>query len=216
MSPDSPAVAREVGVVQHVVVEAVGRQEVAAVVGLVERPVVAQALGAQHEHAIVAQLVVLDDRQRLERLPEADAVGDDAAAEAVQLVDRTDDAVALELVELLPDHRVADAGGRLDDALFVQLLAAVMKKVEEDQIIDKRWCLSLHQILESRQERVFCIRCRWQAVPQPANHEPRSPIPRKFRTLNQAELVARCDAEASVVNGQLPVMTRRILESYDL
>ena len=39
------AVAGEVGVVQNVVVEAVGGQEVAAVVGLVERPVVAQALG---------------------------------------------------------------------------------------------------------------------------------------------------------------------------
>ena len=84
MSPDSAAVAREVGVVQDVVVEAVGREDVAAVVGLVERPVVAQALGHEHQHAVVAQLVVLDDRQRLERLSEADAVGDDAAAEAVR------------------------------------------------------------------------------------------------------------------------------------
>ena len=92
-----PAVAGEVGVVQHVVVEAVGGEDVAAVVGLVERPVVAQPLRAQHEHAVVAQLVVLDDRERLERLTEADAVGDDAAAEALELVDRADDAVALEL-----------------------------------------------------------------------------------------------------------------------
>ena len=135
------AVAREVGVVQDVVVEAVGREEVAAVVRLVERPVVAQALGTQHEHAIVAQLVVLDDRERLERLSEADAVGDDAAAEAVQLVDRADDAVALELVELLPDHRVADAGRRLDDALFVELVATVLEEVVEHQVIDERRCV---------------------------------------------------------------------------
>ena len=46
-----------------------------------------------------------------------------------ELVDRADHAVALELVELLPDHRVADAGRRLDDALFVQLVAAVTKEV---------------------------------------------------------------------------------------
>ena len=80
----SAAVAREVGVVEHVVVEAVGGQDVAAVVGLVERPVVAQALGAEHQHAVIAQLVVLDDRQRLESFAQPDAVGDDAAAETVR------------------------------------------------------------------------------------------------------------------------------------
>jgi hypothetical protein len=61
--------------------------------------------------------------QRLEGFAEADAVGNDAAAEALQLVDGADDAVALELVELLPDHRVANAGGGLDDALFVHASA---------------------------------------------------------------------------------------------
>ena len=127
----SAAVAGEVGVVEHVVVEAVGGEEVAAVVGLVERPVVAQALGHQHQHAVVAKLVVLDDGERLEGFTEADAVGDDAAAEALQLVDGADDAVALELEELLPDHGVADAGGGFDDALFVQFVAEIFENVEE-------------------------------------------------------------------------------------
>jgi hypothetical protein len=70
--------------------------------------------------------VVLDDGERLEGLTEADAVGDDAAAEAFELVDGADDAVALKLVELLPDDGVADAGGGLDDALFVEIVAAVV------------------------------------------------------------------------------------------
>ena len=150
MSPDSAAVAGEVGVVQHVVVEAVGGQEVAAVVGLVERPVVAQALGHQHQHAVIAQLVVLDDGQRLEGLTEADAVGDDAAAEALQLVDGADDAVALELEELLPDDGVADAGGGLDDALFVQFVAEVLEEVVEGQVVDERRRLVLGQRLQTR------------------------------------------------------------------
>ena len=128
-------VAGQVGVVQDVVVEAIGRQEVAAVVGLVERPVVAQPLGDQDQHAIVAQLVVLDDGERLEGLPEADAVGDDAAAEAVELVDRSDDAVALELVELLPDNRVADAGGRLDDLFFVECILGCAEEMVEDESV---------------------------------------------------------------------------------
>ena len=137
MSPDSAAVAGEVGVVEHVVVEAVGGQEVAAVVGLVERPVVAQALGHQHQHAVVAQLVVLDDGQGLEGLAEAHAVGDDAAAEALQLVDGADHAVPLELEELLPDDGVADAGGGLDDALFVQLSSPLPEEVVQHQRVDR-------------------------------------------------------------------------------
>ena len=146
MSPESPAVAGEVGVVQDVVVEAVGGEDVAAVVGLVERPVVAQPLRAEHQHAVVAQLVVFDDGQRLEGLAEADAVGDDAAAEALQLVDRPDHAVPLELEELLPDGGVADAGGGLDDPLLVQLVAEVFEDVEEGQVVDERRGLVLDQL----------------------------------------------------------------------
>ena len=84
--------------IQNVVVETVGREEVAAVVGFVERPVVAQALGAEHQRAVIAQFVILDDRQRLERLAETDAVRDDAAAKAVQLVERANHTVPLEFV----------------------------------------------------------------------------------------------------------------------
>ena len=79
------AVAGEVGVVEDVVVEAVGGEDVAAVVDGVEGPVVAEPLGAEDEDAVVAELVVLDDGEGLERLAEADGVGDDAAAEAASL-----------------------------------------------------------------------------------------------------------------------------------
>ncbi len=133
-----PAVPGEVGVVEDVVVEAVRGEEVAAVVRAVERPVVAQALGAEHEDAVVAQLVVLDDGQRLEGLPEADAVGDDAAAVAVELVDGADDPIALELVELAPDDGVADAGSGLDHLLLVQLVAAITEEVVEGEGVDEK------------------------------------------------------------------------------
>ena len=149
----SAAVAGEVGVVEHVVVEAVGGQEIAAVVGLVERPVVAEPLGHEHQHAVVAQLVVFDDCQRLERLAEADAVGDDAAAEPLQLVDRPDDAVALELVELLPDGGVADAGGRLDDALLVQFVTQILENMEEGQVVDERRGLADRRVPEGARGR---------------------------------------------------------------
>lgn len=76
--------------VQYVVVETVGGQHIALVVALVERPVVAQTLGCQNEHAVIAQLVILDDRQCLEGFAQTYTVGNDATAEAVQLVYRAD------------------------------------------------------------------------------------------------------------------------------
>ena len=148
----SAAVAGEVGVIENVVIEAVGGEEVAAVVRLVECPVVAQALRHQHQHAVVAQLVVLDDGERLEGLAEADAVGDDAAAEPFQLVDGPDHAVALELVQLLPDRGVADAGGGLDDALLVQFVAEVLEDVEEGQVVDERRGFRIGEFLKRREE----------------------------------------------------------------
>ena len=73
--------------------------------------------------------MVLDNSQGLEGLSEAHAIGDDAAAEAVELIDSADHAIALELVELLPDDGVADAGGRLDDRFFVECIIAVCEQV---------------------------------------------------------------------------------------
>src|SRR5271165_419846 len=88
----SASVAGEVSVVENVVIEAVGGEEVAAVVGFVECPVVAQALGHQHKHAVVAKLVVFDDGESLEGFAEAHTVGNDAAAQSLQLVDGPDNA----------------------------------------------------------------------------------------------------------------------------
>ena len=170
----SAAVAREVGVVENVVVEAVGGEEVAAVIGLVERPVVAQALRHEHEHAVVAQLVVFDDGERLEGLAEADAVGNDAAAEPFQLVDGPDDAVALELVKLLPDGGVADAGGGFDDALFVQFVTQVFENLEEGQVVDERRRFRIGEFLKAaRGKRLFAHRRPGSVFHRLANQEPR-------------------------------------------
>src|SRR5690554_2965152 len=122
--------------VEYVVVEAVRRENVALVVGLVECPVVAQTLGRQHQNTIVAQLVVFDDRQGFEGLTEADAVRDDAATEAVELVDGAHYAITLELEQLLPHHGIADAGSGLDDSVLVHLVTAIAKQVMQYQCVD--------------------------------------------------------------------------------
>ena len=182
--------------IQNVVVEAVGRQHVALVVGLVERPVVAQSLRAKYQHAVIAQLVVLDDGQRLEGLAEADAVRNDAAAEAVQLVDGTDHAVALELVELLPNHRVADAGGRLDDSVFVHVLTVCSEQVKQHRGIDSHRIACACQRIELREQRA--VRFGLGRHPRPLRLEPVAEhlaLSRRFRRLNEVEWVSGCQSK---------------------
>ena len=126
--------------------------------------------------------MVLDDGERLERLPETDAVGDDAAAEAVQLVDRADDAVALELEELLPDDRVADAGCRLDDLLLVEFVAAVSEEVVEDEDVDQVRIAVPRERLQQGEEPLLGARIVGKA--RPLRFEPFAelPLPRVSRT----------------------------------
>src|SRR5690606_8695994 len=130
------AVTRQIGVVQDIVVEAVRRENVAFVVSLVECPVVAQTLRRQHQYTIVAQLVVFDDRQGFEGFTEADAVCDDAATKAVQLVDGANYAITLELEQLLPHHGIADAGSGLDDSVLVHLVTVIAKQVMQYECVD--------------------------------------------------------------------------------
>ena len=129
-------VARQIGVVENVVVEAIASEEVSAIIGAIEAPVVTQSLGAKNQSTIVAQLVILDDSQRLEGFAEPDTVGDDATAEAVELVDGAHNPVALELEKPLPYLGIANAGGRPDDPLFVEFVALDLEQVMQDQRVD--------------------------------------------------------------------------------
>ena len=77
----------QVGVVEHVVAQAIGGNRVVNVVLFVREPVVREALGAEHEHVAVEQLIVLNDREGSERLAQADAVCEDAAVVGLEFVD---------------------------------------------------------------------------------------------------------------------------------
>ena len=98
MSPETPPSRERSRTIEHVVIETVGGEEIAWVVGLVECPVVAQPLRHQHQHAVIAKLIIFDDGQRLESFTEADAVRNNTASQPLQLVDSPNDAIPLELV----------------------------------------------------------------------------------------------------------------------
>ena len=158
-------VPRQIGVVQHVIGEPVSRQQVSPVVRLRQRPVVSQTLGAEHQHPVVAQLVILDDRQRLERFAEAHAVREDAAAVALQLVDSAHHPVTLKPVKLGPDDGVADARGGAHDMLLVHHLTRLGEERVENAQVD----LSRRPSASDAREQVMhaggCVSTRAQGLP---------------------------------------------------
>ena len=128
-------VARQVGVVEHRVAEAVVSQRVAVVVVLrPQGPVVPQALRAQHEDAVVALLVVLHDGERLVGLAQAHRVGDDAALVLLQLADGAHDGVLLEVVELVPDHGLLELEAGADAVVLVVLHEVAEEVVEREEV----------------------------------------------------------------------------------
>ena len=112
-------VTRQVGVVEHIKVKAVRLKRVAFVVGFVQRPVVAQALGHEYQHAVVAQLVVFDNGKGFKSFTQTHAVSQNAATKAVEFVDSSHHAIALKFIEFFPNRRLANACGCFDDGVFV-------------------------------------------------------------------------------------------------
>lgn len=141
--------------------------------------------------------MVFDDGQGLEGLPEAHAVGDDAAAEPGELVDGSDRAVALELEELFPHDCVADAGCGFDDLLLIQFVAEVLEQVVKREVVGEGGGFVRAQVIEEGHQRILRFRCSWQTGPE--GLEPRTEhlgLRRTFGALNQAERVARREAQS--------------------
>ena len=95
---------------EHQVAELVAHKRVqfGEVAAEVNRPVLTQFLGAQNQHAVVAQLEVFDDGQRRIGFAQADAVGQDAAVVLIDFLYRAFDAIFLKVKQRLPDFRFRD------------------------------------------------------------------------------------------------------------
>lgn len=104
--------------IENVIIEAVRSKQISAVIDGVDGPVLSQLLGTQHKDTIVAQLVVLDNRQCLKCLSQTNTVRNDASIVFFDLVDCAKDTITLKAVQLLPDKRVLDARSLFDDVVF--------------------------------------------------------------------------------------------------
>ena len=73
--------------VQNVVIEAIYGKQIALVVNRVDRPIIAQLFGTQHQHTVVSQLIVFNNGQPLEGFTQTYAVRNDTAVIFFELVD---------------------------------------------------------------------------------------------------------------------------------
>ena len=132
------AVARQVGVVKHVVAQAVGGDRVVFVVALVSLPVDGKFFGAEDEHAFVAVFVVLDHGQSGKRLAQSDAVGEDAAVVFFQFADDAERGVFLEVVEQVPYLALFETGSFVRQAVDVgDVVEKFAEQVVESVKIDE-------------------------------------------------------------------------------
>ena len=133
---------------ENVVAKAVGDERIEQAVGFVNRPVLAQLFRTEHKHALVFQLEVFDDRQRLVGLTQANAIGDDAAVVPKNFVDGALHPVLLKLEERLPNlrlekTRLAEFGVRLAGIAEERL-----EDVEERLVVDEFRRVVLVELLE--------------------------------------------------------------------
>ena len=148
VEPDATGLATspgEVRVGKHVVVEPVRREDVRRQIGVVVRPVLGELLRGEHQDRLVAQFVILDDRERGEGLSEANAVREDAAVVGLEFVDDAGGCVLLEVVEAVPDSCVLVSRAVVRENVLADVVQEVVKNVVENEEIDAfRGVLGIH------------------------------------------------------------------------
>ena len=134
--PGHSLVAAKVSVIQHIVVEAISDEDIALVVLGINRPVFPKLLWCKHQHPIIPQFIVFDNRQSREGLAQTNAVGNNAAAVLFDFVNSAHDPIPLELVELVPNKGLLDACPGLDDGLFREFPQIRFEDVIEGNKVD--------------------------------------------------------------------------------
>ena len=80
--------------------------------------------------------MIFDDGKSLKGFSKSNAVGNNAATKAIELVYRTNNTITLKAVKLLPDHGVADTCSRLDDTLFIKIFVTIAENIIEDKRVN--------------------------------------------------------------------------------
>ena len=121
--------------IQHIITERIITENISFVILLIQSPVVPEPLGADHQHFVVDQLIIFDDRQSFKSFSQTDTISNDTAIVFFQFLNCTQHAIFLEFVKFLPDQMFFNAGLGLNDFFFVQLADRVSKNVVQNQVV---------------------------------------------------------------------------------
>ena len=156
----------EVGVGKHMVAEAILGEGTEQVARSVNGPIAPQFFRAKNEDFFVPQLKIFDDGEGGVGFAQANAIGEDTAVVALDLVDSGASAIALKDIEGLPD-----LGVRKSDAaqVFVDLHAFIDVAAEEFEqgfVVDELRGLVAIDLEEEIENRLFHIRDARGVVPK--------------------------------------------------
>ena len=129
-------VAGQVGVIQHIVPQAILGNGVVGEVAAEGDPVVAQFLGTEYQHRLVPVLVVLYHRQGGKCFAKPHTVGQDTAIELLQLVDDGQGGILLKIIEFVPNLTRFESGGLVGQHILRKIFQKLIKYIVEGDEID--------------------------------------------------------------------------------
>ena len=108
-----------------------------ACMGLIDAPILSELFRAEHEDAFITRLEELDGRQSLKRLPQTDAVSQDAAVMSEDLVDGPLDTVLLKIEEGI-SHLALEQRGLTQAAFEIAgVFEKLLEHMEQGLIVEK-------------------------------------------------------------------------------
>ena len=131
------AAAGQVGMKKYVVVQAICRNRVVDIIILIGVPVLGKLFRAEHQHGLVAALIVLDHRKGCEGFSESHAISQDTAVVSLKLIDDRKHRVALKVIEQAPDFTLLKSGRLVRQHVLGNIVQKFMKHVVERHKIDE-------------------------------------------------------------------------------
>ena len=151
---------------EHIVAQSVLLQRIVLVVALIGLPVVVQFLGAEHQHTLVAVLVILDDAQRREGLTQAYGVCQYAAIIGLEFIDDSQRRILLEVIEFVPNLRRLEACGLVGQHIFADVLQELIEDVVERHEVDEVGGVLTIDILDVFDDGIRHVRKLLLVIPQ--------------------------------------------------
>ena len=133
------SITAEVCMKQHIIAQTVFFKRIVLIVALICIPVLIEFFRAEHQYALIAVLVILDDRNCRKGLTQTDRVSQDTTIIGLQLVDDGQSRILLEVIELIPYLRTFETRSLIGQHILADILQELIEDIIERDEIDEVW-----------------------------------------------------------------------------